>query len=61
MTGLIAIFFGIIFFLLGGIVIGGVLAWIAYGMGYDKCENKYGKKSDFTKKEVITYEKQNSE
>jgi hypothetical protein len=57
MTGLIAVTFGVIFFILGGVVIGGVMAWIAYGIGYKNCEAKYGKKSDFKKKEVVTYEK----
>jgi len=59
MTGLIAIGFGLVFFILGGIVSGGIAAWIFYGIGYAKCEAKYGKKSDFEKVEKVTYEKKN--
>jgi len=61
MTGIIAIMFGVIFFVLGGIVFGGISGWIFYSIGYNACEKKYGKKSDFTKKEVVTYEKKSPE
>ena len=57
MTALIAIGFGLVFFILGGIVLGGIAAWIFYGIGYKACEKKYGKKSDFKKVEKVTYEK----
>ena len=57
MTGIIAVFFGIIFFILGGIVIGGISGWIFYGIGYKACEKKYGKASDFEKVSKVTYEK----
>jgi len=60
MTGLIAVFFGVIFFVLGAIVGGGILAWIFYSVGWNACEARYGKKSDFKKKEVVTYEKKDS-
>ena len=57
MTALIAVLFGLTFFVFGGIVIGGIAAWVFYGIGYNACEQKYGKTSDFKKKEVVTYEK----
>ena len=57
MTGIIAVMFGVIFFVLGLIVGAGISGWIFYSVGYNACENKYGKKSDFKKKEVVTYEK----
>lgn len=57
MTGIIAVFFGVIFFVLGVIVGAGIGAWIAYSIGYKNCEKRYGKKSDFKTKEVVTIEK----
>ena len=61
MTGLIAIGFGVVFFILGAVVGGGIAAWIFYGLGYEKSEAKYGKAKDLKKKEVVTYEKTNKE
>ena len=57
MTGLIAVTFGVIFFILGGIVVGGLCLWIGWSLGYKACEKKYGKASDFKKEEKVTYTK----
>jgi hypothetical protein len=57
MTGLIAVVFGVIFFIMGAIVGAGIGAWIAYSIGFNNCEKRYGKKSDFKTKEVVTIEK----
>ena len=57
MTGMIAALFAIIFFALGGIVIGTLAAWIFYGLGKKHEAARYGKASDFKKVEKTTYEK----
>jgi len=60
MTGIIAVFFGVIFFAIGAIVGGGICAWIFYSIGYNACEKSYGKASEFKKVEKVTYEKKDN-
>jgi hypothetical protein len=56
---MIGLIFGVVFFVIGVVVGGGVFGYIGFKYGKEVTEKKYGKNSDFKKVEKVTYEKKN--